>query len=109
MTYEATRRMPEGVSRDTNAADSSINVVKSKYLVRVDLTGTKTDGAPIELVQYLKYLYSYVGSVDTATLTSVAMRSLKCMSVCYLCGRQHARQWSSACVKYAFDVVIGLR
>ena len=68
MTYEATQRMLDAVIRETKAAGLSINVAKTKYIVRGDLVATPgtitVEGAPIERVKDFKYLGSYVGSVS---------------------------------------------
>ena len=68
VTYEATQRMLDAVIRETKAAGLSINVAKTKYIVRGDLVATPgtitVEGAPIERVKDFKYLGSYVGSVS---------------------------------------------
>jgi hypothetical protein len=67
-TYEATQRMLDAVIRETKMAGLSINVAKTKYMVRGDLAATSgtitVEGAPIERVDDFKYLGSYVGSVS---------------------------------------------
>jgi hypothetical protein len=67
MTYTATQRMLDAVIRETKTAGLFVNVAKTKYIVRGDVTATPgtitVDGAPIERVADIKYLGSYFRSV----------------------------------------------
>jgi hypothetical protein len=67
MTYDATQRTLDAVIRETKAAGLFINVARTKSIKPGDLVDTPDtitlDGVPIDRVEDLKHLGSYVGSV----------------------------------------------
>jgi len=74
-SFAVAQRMIDAVIRETSIAGLSINVQKTKYMVRGDLSSAEHNSeelfvgaSPIARVDDFKYLGSYIGSVDADIL-----------------------------------------